>query len=192
MPQADRRTKANSVGRQRLDAALRMIDRLGNLFAFGAAAALALLALHVFFDVLGRAFFNRPLSGTLEMTAYWWMPMLTLLAYAYTEQKQEHIKVTILLDALPMRMRQLVEGSFGILAVALLVALTWFTLIDALESAEIGQTTASSPPVHIWPFKFVAVAGVALLALQVAATTIRYFAGVLPQRAEFDTDADIG
>lgn len=191
MPQADQRA-ATGLSTRRLDAALRLIDRLGNLFLFGAAAGLALLALSVFFDVLGRAFFNTPLTGTLEMTAYWWMPMLTLLAYAYTEQKQEHIKVTILLDALPTRMRQIVEGCFGILATGLLVALTWFTLVSALESAEIGQTTASSPPVHIWPFKFVAVVGVALLTLQVAATTIRYFAGQLPQQAEFDTEADLG
>jgi TRAP-type C4-dicarboxylate transport system permease small subunit len=191
MPRADNRVESAKAGR-RLDAALRIIDRLGDVFAYGAAAALVLLAVNIFVDVLGRAFFNTPLTGTLEMTAYWWMPMLTLLAFAFTERKQEHIKVTILLDALPLRMRQIVEGSFGILATVLLIALTYFTLVDALESAEIGQTTASAPPVHIWPFKFVAVAGVALLSLQVAATTIRYFAGLLPQTSEFDTEADLG
>ena len=191
MSRADDRVEG-AKARRRLDVALRIVDRLGDVFAYGAAAALVLLALNIFVDVLGRAFFNTPLTGTLEMTAYWWMPMLTLLAFAFTERKQEHIKVTILLDALPLRMRQIVEGSFGILATVLLVALTYFTLIDALESAEIRQTTASAPPVHIWPFKFVAVIGVALLSLQVAATTIRYFAGLLPQTNEFDTEADLG
>lgn len=191
MSRVDERVEGVTIGR-RLDAALRIIDRLCDVFAYGAAAALVLLALNIFVDVLGRALFNTPLTGTLEMTAYWWMPMLTLLAFAFTERKQEHIKVTILLDALPLRMRQIVEGSFGVLATVLLIALTYFTLIDALESARIRQTTASAPPVHIWPFKFVAVVGVALLSLQVAASTIRYFAGLLPQTNAFDTDAGPG
>lgn len=169
---------------------LRLIDRMSAVFAYAAAAAVILLALNVFIDVIGRKFFNTPFMGTLEMTAFWWMPTLTLFAFAFTEQRQEHIKVTILLDALPVRMRQIVEGSFGILATGLLVALTYYTLIDALRSAGFQQTTPSAPPVAIWPFKFVAVAGVAMLSLQAAATTARYFLGQLPLNHVHDNNAD--
>ena len=176
----------------KLPVVLRVIDRLSAIFAYGAAAAAILLAASVFVDVTGRAFFNKPFTGTLEMTAYWWMPMLTLLAYGYTEQKQEHIKVTILLDTLPPRMRELVEGSFGILATGLLFALTWYTWVDAERSARIGETTAGTPPVAIWPFKFVAVAGLGLLALQFAATTFRHFTGRLSHVEEYESDADLG
>ena len=161
-------------------ALLRAIDRLALGLALLAAVALVLLALNVFVDVLGRAFLKQPFPGMLEMTAQWWMPTLTLLAFAYTEKRQEHIKVTILLDALPPRMRQLVEGCFGLIATALLVALAWYALAEALESFGYGETTSSRPPVAIWPFKFVAVLGVGALALQSAATSWRYFTGRLP------------
>ncbi|MDF0599612.1 TRAP transporter small permease [Psychromarinibacter sp. C21-152] len=177
---------------RRAPAALRLIDGLAGLFAYGAAAALILLAASVFVDVVGRSFFNAPFTGTLEMTANWWMPTLTLFAFAYTERRQEHIKVTILLDALPLRMRQIVEGAFGVLATALLIALTWYTLVDALDSAGYRETTSSRPPVAIWPFKFVAVAGIGLFALQYAASTCRYFLGHLPRYHAYDTDADLG
>lgn len=169
---------------------LSLIDRLSNLAAIGAAVALVLLVVNVAIDVIGRTLFHSPLPGTLEMTSYWWMPGLVLLAFAYTERKQEHIKVTILLDALPPRLRQIVEGTFGLLATALLVALAYFTLTDALRSGSMGQTTPSSPPVAIWPFKFVAFVGISLLCLQVGATAVRYFLGHLPDTGATDSEAD--
>lgn len=163
---------------------------MSSVLAVAAAAALVLLVLNVTVDVIGRTVFHAPYASTLEMTSYWWMPGLTLLAFAFTELRQEHIKVTILLDALPLRMRQVVEGTFGILTFLLLIALTYFTLVEALNSAAIGETTPSSPPVAIWPFKFAAVAGVAMLCLQVAASTLRHFLGELPKKNELDNEAD--
>lgn len=159
---------------------IRAVDGLAVVLALAAAGALVFLAVNVALDVTGRAFFKTPVPGTLEMTAQWWMPALTLLAFAYTEKRQEHIKVTILLDVLPPRMRQVVEGCFGLIATALLIALAWHAWAEAMDSLGYGETTSSLPPVAIWPFKFVAVVGVAALALQSAATSARYFTGRLP------------
>ena len=175
---------------RKLPAAIRIIDRSSKVLAIGAAAGVVLLAANVCIDVIGRTLFHTPFTGTLEMTAYWWMPTLTLLAFAFTEQQQEHIKVTILLDVLPPRMRQIVEGCFGIIATVLLIALAYYTLQEALSSAAIQKTTPSKPPVAIWPFMFVAVAGVGALALQTAANAYRYFAGLLPKKNELGSEAD--
>jgi len=161
-------------------ALLRAVDRIALGLALLAAGALILLALNVFVDVLGRAFLKKPFPGTLEFTAQWWMPVLTLLAFAYTEKRQEHIKVTILLDALPLRMRRLVEACFGLIATILLVALAYHSFNEAMDSYGYKETTSSLPPVAIWPFKFVAVVGVGALALQSAASTWRYLTGRLP------------
>ncbi|GKY89962.1 TRAP transporter small permease subunit [Sinisalibacter aestuarii] len=189
MPKTQHRDEPGQAGR--LPAILRVIDRMSDIFAFGAATALVLLAVNVLIDVVGRAFFNTPLHGTLEYTENWWMPALTLLAFAFSEKHQEHIKVTILLDSLPLRMRQLIEGSFGLLTVILLMGLTWYTLSSGLESASYRQTTAGHPPVAIWPFKLLAAIGVAMLTLQIAATTLRQFLGMMPTARSLDTDADI-
>ena len=159
---------------------LRLVDGAAKGLALVAALALVLLATNVLVDVIGRAAFNRPFTGTLEYTQNWWMPALTLLAFAYTEKRQEHIKVTILLDTLPLAMRRAVEGIFGLIATALLLALAWHGLNEALEAAAYGQTTASSPPVAIWPTKFAAPVGILALALQILATSARYLRGDLP------------
>ena len=98
--------------------------------------------------------------------------------------------MTILLDALPPRFRQSVEGSFGVLAVVLLAMLTRHAWVEAFDSAKVGQTTASSPPVAIWPFKYVAAVGVSLLTLQLAATTLRHFLGLAVQDHDLDSEED--
>lgn len=170
-------------------ALLRLIDRIALGLALIAAVALILLALNVFADVIGRAFLKKPLPGTLEMTAQWWMPTLTLLAFAYTEKRQDHIKVTILLDTLPLRMRQWIEGAFGLIATALLVGLAWHALAEAQDSFGYMETTSSLPPVAIWPFKYAAVLGVTALALQSAATSYRYFTRRLPAAAAPEGEA---
>lgn len=154
---------------------LRLIDRLSDLFALLAAVALVLLVITVSVDVVGRSFFHRPLPGALEITAHWWMPMLTLLAMGFAELAGEQIRVTLLLDALPARMRHAVEGAFALVSAALLVLLAWYTLQEALHGAALGRTTASRPPVAIWPFAFVAVGGLAMLALQCLASCWRGF-----------------
>jgi TRAP-type mannitol/chloroaromatic compound transport system permease small subunit len=182
----------NSAPDRRVPLVIRAIDRLTSVFAVFAAAGVVLLVLNILIDVVGRKLFNSPAPGTIEHTAYWWMPMLALLAFAYTEKRQEHIKVTILLDALPLRMRQIIEGFFCLGATLLLVAVAYYTWQDALRSYGFKEVTASSPPVAIWPFKFVAVAGMAMIALQTAATSFRYFAGLLPQSHVYDTEADVG
>lgn len=174
--------------RARRPSLIRIIDRMSGFAATFAAAGLGLLALNVFADVIGRTFLHRAIPGTLDMTIYWWMPMLSLLAFGHTERMQDHIKVTVLLDALPRGLRNTVEGVFSLLAAGLLVAMTYYTWIDAARSAKIGETTSSSPPVLIWPFKFVAVAGVAMLSLQLLATAWRHFTGELPLDHDAATD----
>ncbi|WP_180900729.1 TRAP transporter small permease subunit [Martelella soudanensis] len=176
----------------RLPAIIRLIDRMSGLAGILAAAAVVMLVVNVFVDVVGRTFFSAPFQGTLEMTANWWMPTLVLLAFAFTEREQEHIKVTVLLDVLPPRMRRYVEGVFGLIAAGILLALTVYTFQGALKAEHIGQTTAGTPPVLIWPFKFVAFAGVGLMTLQTVATAWRYFTGHLPRVHEYSNDADLG
>ena len=170
---------------------LRVIDRVTCGFGYLAALGVICLILNVFVDVVGRKFFSAPWPGTIERTTYWWMPTLVLLGYAYAEYAQEHIKVTILLDALPERMRQIVEGVFGLLATLLLIALVYYTYQDAMKSFNFREITSSKPPVEIWPARFLAVIGIALLALQSGASTLRRFMGLPVRPGQLDNEADV-
>lgn len=156
---------------------LRIIDRFSSIAAVGAGIAMVALLVNVAVDVLARTIGGRPLGLTLELTTYWWMPVLVTLAYALTEQGREHITVTVLLDRLSNRMRRIIEGGFSGLSTAIVSVLAWFTIVDAAGATEIRQAANSVPPLEYWPIKILAAAGLTLLALQMAATTFRILSG---------------
>lgn len=183
--------RGNPAATEQVPRVIRVIDRMSEILSYGASAALVLMSINIIADVIGRSLFHSPVMGTLELTSFWWMPTIALLAFAVTERHQEHIKVTLLLDSLPLRMRQIIEGCVSILATLLLVALAYFTFVNAFDSAEIRLAANSTPPIPIWPFKFVAAIGVSMLALQTAATAYRHFAGLLPREDDLATEADV-
>lgn len=156
---------------------LRVIDRISSVAAVAAGFALVALALNVAADVLARATTGRPLQQTLELTTFWWMPLLIALSYALTEREREHITVTLLLDRLPDRTRRYVEGSFTALGAALVVLLAWYATADAIAATEVRLAAPSTPPLAYWPAKILGATGLWLLALQLAASTYRNFSG---------------
>jgi TRAP-type C4-dicarboxylate transport system permease small subunit len=172
MPEASERVRDNRDPRP-----LRAIDRLSSIAAAGAGVALVALAVNVALDVAARTIGGRPLGLTLELTTYWWMPVLVTLAYAVTEHRREHITVTMLLDRLSPTTRRYVEGAFSAIGTVIVVLLTWHTSVDAIEAAEVRVAANSDPPLEYWPAKIIAAVGLALLALQMAATTVRHFWG---------------
>lgn len=158
---------------------LRVIDRVSGIAAIGAAIALWALVANVAIDVLARTFTGRPLGLTLELTTYWWMPVIVALAYAITERGGDHITVTLLLDRLQPKVRRMVFGSFSAIGALLVAALSWYTLETARGAAEVRLIANSNPPLEYWQVLFFTFAGLALLAVQLAARAIREFTGHL-------------
>jgi TRAP-type C4-dicarboxylate transport system permease small subunit len=169
---------------------LRVIDRASAVAALVAGLALVSLILNVAVDVILRATDGRPLGRTLEMTTYWWMPLLITLSYAITEREREHITVTMLLDRMPTRSRQYVEGAFSAVGAAVVAALTWYTILDAVASTEIRLAANSTPPLEYWPAKILAAIGLSLFTLQMAATTFRHLTGRSTFADDLTTEAD--
>lgn len=180
----------SSPGGSSLPGWVRWVDRLSGALMVVSTIALALMALNIIIDVAGRAVWNTPVTGTLELTATWWMPALVLLAFGFTERKQEHIKVTLLVEALPHRMRQIVEGSLSLVSILLLALLTFHTFSNAIYSWGISLSTSGTLILPIWPMKFVAALGLTILLLQFLASAYRYFAGLLPLEESSDAEVE--
>lgn len=170
---------------------VRIADSLSRYAGIVPAILLLVLAVNVVIDVLGRYLFIKPLEGTFEWSMYWWLPGVVLLGYAVTELRQEHIKVALLLDAMPLRLRQIVEGTVSALAAVLIGILIFYAFKDAVTSQEIGLATSGKVAYPIWPLKYVAVFGATLLLLQSLASSYRFFTGRLPQKDTMFTEADV-
>lgn len=171
-------------------ALLRVIDRLSSGAGVISGLALVALILNVTVDVVARTFAGRPIGLTLELTQYWWMPLVVGLSYALAQQKGEHITVTVLLDRLPVSTRRIVEGVFSALGTVIVLLLAWFAFVSAADATELGLVVNSDPPLPYWHIKIVVAVGLALFALQLAATTIRHFIGTSVLVDELATEAD--
>lgn len=110
------------------------------------------------FDVLGRAIFNKPLPGTLELSEYM-LAIIILLGAAYTQQVKGHVAVDFLTSRLPLKGQTICRI---ITDIASLVIITIMTIYGYIEG--INETTVTDQlRVPMWPFKtLVAVGGLML------------------------------
>src|SRR5690625_2316503 len=114
------------------------------------AAALIWMMLHITINALSRQFLNSPISGTNELVAYWYMPVVALIGFVTAHIRREHISVSLVVDRLPPR-NQVEYFVFGRSPTAMLcLFLSWFGLSKAWETLETGRT-AGQTAIILWP-----------------------------------------
>lgn len=152
---------------------VRLVDRLNlALAALGGVAAAGLLTT-ILVNVVSRKFFDVPLSGTLDLSAYLWMPVLTSLAMGYALQKHEHVRVSLITENARPLTQQVVEVFSLVLTVCLIGLLAVFTFSDAMTQRGFNEHATGTPWLPVWPLRFVVAVGVAGLALQSLAECVR-------------------
>jgi TRAP-type C4-dicarboxylate transport system permease small subunit len=149
-------------------------------------AGLALLAMVVIgaFDViLGRGF-NLSVAGAREITEIL-MVAAALLGMALSQQRREHVRVTLLTDRLPAPLQRWLDRLGLLLATFLMLAISGYGFQSALQSFQSGEFSPGSLAVPIWPAKLALGIGALLMALE----SLTQIAGQPEQAA--DTDSDV-
>lgn len=137
------------------------------------AAALFVMCLHIVADVASRWLANEPLAGTLEITAFWWMPTLVFLALAITQSRNEHLRATLLVDGLSEKYKRYAEALTSAVAIVLLAIMLYYAALGAADSTAIREAKLGVVTVPVWPFRWVAVIGLITLILQTFASLFR-------------------
>ena len=75
-------------------------------------------------DVIGRAFFARPVSGAVELSEYM-LAVVILLGLAYTQQVKGHPKVTLVTSRLPLWLQAALEVFVAILGLLIISIVIW-------------------------------------------------------------------
>jgi len=108
--------------------ALRRIEQLASRFnailAYIAGAVLLLMMLLTVVDVTGRFTLNKPIRGGIEI-AQVMMAYVVFFAFAYALIKGAHVRVSLLLERFPLRIRLAMEVLSAVLGVFLFGFLTW-------------------------------------------------------------------
>lgn len=142
----------------------RALGRTSDVLAAIAGIALVTMMFQVTSDVVMKYLFARPIAGTLDVVSYYYMVGLTFLPLAAVERDRAHISVELLSQVLPRAW----QARFAVLSDAVSViffgALAYANGEIALAKFRIGEYAMGSLALPIWPSRFLAPLGFALIA----------------------------
>jgi len=145
---------------------LRWLDWPIQIFLWIALLAGFLMMLHVSADVTGRYFFNRPLDGTTEIVAAYYMVLVAYLPWAYLARNDTHISVDIFTRLMPLKVSHWLEIFVKILVVAYLSLFLWQTGSQAVGQTRIHEVwQAGTSFIPVWPSRWLPPVAASLMAL---------------------------
>jgi TRAP-type C4-dicarboxylate transport system permease small subunit len=138
---------------------------LNRFLAHIASAGLALLMFLTVVDVLGRYLFNRPVTGTFELTEMS-MVLIVFLALGLAQHHQEHISLDLAYIHFPSWLKKATDLTVDLVNLAIVGAMTW-QLYNYFVRMRDGNYTTAVLQLPIHPFVIVAIAGVAAYVLAI-------------------------
>ena len=163
--------KFHSAGALRKEAFVREVMKhfhwpngIANVLAFLAGIVIVLMMVHVTADVVGRLLFNRPLDGTLEIVAGYYMVAVIFFPLAYVVQNDGHIEVDLFTRRLPHAYRRALNVFASLFGLVFIAFFIWRTLDGALHAYRISEVRETADGViAIWPSRFYLPVGLAAM-----------------------------
>ncbi|CUR47966.1 TRAP transporter small permease [Alloalcanivorax xenomutans] len=157
----------------------RWLSKITNLMTVIGGLAIALMMLHVTFDVIGRYVFGTPIPGTITIVSHYYMIVAAFVPLAYAEQKNAHITVEVVTERLPQIVQKHLEGwalAFSGVVFSFLTVRTWGEALSKHAiNASVVQGDAS---IAVWQTYFVLPVGIGLMTLVLFYKFIVYLFGL--------------
>ena len=112
-----------------------------NILVTFAGASLALMMFIMAFDVIGRYFFNSPISGGLEMVEYF-MAIIVPSSIAYCASRKSHVAVDLVVDHLPKPVKKILEIIVTCLSIIFVALISWQNFDYIFETYDSNLTSA--------------------------------------------------
>lgn len=142
-----------------------------------------IMMVHITVNALMRTFARAPIAHTLEVTEFWYMPIIVFLGFVAAQMRREHTKADFIFNYLPLVTRRWVLGIAYLAITLVSFGFAWFGLQEALGAFEVKRTAgASSLPA--WPTTFLAPLSFGVLTVQF----LLYSIAIMRNRAEADRD----
>lgn len=153
--------------------------------AAGAIAGflIILMTVTILIDVFGRALFNQPLPGGVQLNTTLLVGVV-FLALALTQLRKGHIRVDILLVRLSADWYHRLNLVALALGAATFAVISYITLPVALRAFRIGEYETGIINFPMWPARFLLTIGLALFALQLVSDLWSAIRHGRPDRAE--------
>lgn len=146
---------------------MRYLERIARLLANAlfVAASVAIMAMmvHVTADILGRLIFNRPLVGTLEIVASYYMVACAYLPLAYVQIERSHMVIELFTQKFSDRAILVLDIFSGLIGIAFLGLMAWQTLLVAIEKTAVREVVeATFYQLPVWPARWIIVISAAV------------------------------
>ena len=152
-------SKGSAMGRVRvgLSTTFEWVNVLGVSMIF-------LMMILITLDVSLRFLFRAPIMGSVEIVQFM-LVIAVFFGLAHTQRAGENIRMTLLVDSLPVRLQAAIDAVTGLVTTGLCVAIAYAFYYHI--SGRYGRVlTTDLLEVPLWPFKALAMAGVVLLVVQ--------------------------
>ena len=120
-----------------------------------AILAILVMMLHICADVVLRSFFSSPIVGTLEITTFYYMPIVATLPVAIAQLRNEHIEVEVFTQGLSARASAWLFLFNCLIIIPYLAGLFYFSLLDAIKKTKIGEFIGLVGwDLQVWPSRW--------------------------------------
>jgi TRAP-type C4-dicarboxylate transport system permease small subunit len=116
-------------------------------------------------DAGGRYLFNRPITGAYEISTNYLMILLVFSAMSYSYREGAHIRVTFLVDRLPMKVKLIVNYIVQMVSAIIGVLFVIATVQQSLLTMEQHTTLSSMPFIPLGPAYFIIPVGLFFMSL---------------------------
>lgn len=128
-------------------------------------------------DITGRTA-SKPIPGTYEIVPLLMVP-LVFWALAYAQCLGTHIRVTIVIQRLPARVRAGLDMLVWLIGAGVLAIITYRLSLWSWESWLIREITIGTVDFPVYPFKFLATLGCLTLAVRYFGDAIRRLTDIM-------------
>ena len=91
-------------------------------------------------DVIGRYFFNSPVTGAYEITEVM-MVTIVFLFIGYTQAQKGHISIDFVIRLLPQKMRMTIDIVTHLVSLFIMLLIAWMNILRCLELMRINEVT---------------------------------------------------
>ena len=144
----------------------RAVGILVTASAYIAGAVLVLLMFMTTADVVGRYFFNAPLTGVFDLTQFAVL-IMTFLGFAYCAWRGAHVAIELLYNRLGRSVQRVLDPAINLIGCALFVLIAWRAVVQSVDVREFAEASQLLT-IPFFPFYWVLAFGAGLMALVLA------------------------
>lgn len=150
------------------------------LLVTSASSAIAILSLFammllITLDVTLNKAIGRPIPGTVEVTAYYFMVLVVFMTFPSIEKNQAHISADFIVSRFSPRVQRVFDVTGKLLTILFYSFLAYAAFQQAVKSTKRLETVMSNFTFYIWPARWGVVLGIASAIIIIVMILIRRF-----------------